>query len=320
MKRNILETIGQTPLVQLNKLVESIDATVCAKLEFFNPGLSTKDRIVMKIITDAEERGLINGESTLIDATSGNTGISIAMAAKVKGYKCILCVKDSIAEEKMQMLKSLEAEVVLCPAGVDPEHPDSYYSKAEELSDTIPNAFYVNQNFNPLNKQAHYETTGPEIWKQSQGKVTHLIASCSTGGTLSGSGRFLKEMNSDIKVYGVDTEGSVLKPFHEHGTFEHVAVGSSKISGVGKNIITDNVDFEIIDEFIRVDVKGSTILTKRLLREDGIWAGHSSGAVLQALFDIKDTLKNEDLVVLIFPDHGSRYVHKLYNNGLSTHC
>ncbi|MDX1685664.1 MAG: cysteine synthase family protein, partial [Saprospiraceae bacterium] len=229
---------------------------------------------------------------------------------------CILCVKDSIAEEKHQMLKSLEAEVVLCPAGVDPEHPESYYSKALELSETIPNAFYINQNFNPLNKQAHYETTGPEIWSQSKGRVTHLIASCSTGGTLSGTGRFLKEQNPLVKVYGVDTEGSVLKPFHEQGTYDKATIGSSKISGVGKNIITDNVDFELIDSFIRVDVKGSTRLTKQLIKDEGIWAGHSSGAVLQALFDISDSLTKDDFVVLIFPDHGSRYVHKLYNNGL----
>lgn len=316
MKNNILETIGETPLVRLNKLVDSIEATVCAKLEFFNPGLSTKDRIVMKIITEAEKNGLIQPGATLIDATSGNTGISIAMVAKVKGYKCILCVKDSIAEEKHQMLKSLEAEVRLCPAKADPESPESYYSQAQHLADTIPGAYYVNQNFNPLNKQAHYETTGPEIWRQTDGKVTHLIASCSTGGTLSGSGRFLKEMNPNIKIYGVDTEGSVLKPYHEHGSFDESKVGSSKISGVGKNIITENVDFEIINEFIRVDVKGSTRLIKELIKQEGIWAGHSSGAVLRALFDIKDTLKPDDFVVLIFPDHGSRYIHKLYNNGM----
>lgn len=312
MKNNILETIGETPLVKLNKIVESIDATVCAKLEFFNPGLSTKDRIVMKIIEDAERQNLINGHTTLIDATSGNTGISIAMAARVKGYKCILCVKDTIAKEKYQLLKSLDAEIVLCPASASPEDPDSYYSQATALSESIPGAFYVNQNFNPLNKQAHYETTGPEIWQQTDGKVTHLIASCSTGGTLSGSGRYLKEKNPDIKVYGVDTEGSVLKPYHEQGEYDEEKVSSSKISGVGKNIITDNVDFDVIDRFIRVDVAGSTELTKKLIVEEGIWAGHSSGAVLQALFDIQDELKSDDLVVLVFPDHGSRYMQKLF--------
>jgi len=314
MKTNILELIGNTPLVKLNKIVASIDAQVYAKLEYYNPSLSTKDRIALKIITDAESKGLLKKGGTLVEATSGNTGASIALISQVKGYKCVLCVKDTISKEKYNLLKTLGAKLVLCPANVMPDHPDSYYSKAKAIVDKTPDAYYVNQNFNKLNKQAHYETTGKEIWEQTNGKVTYLIAAASTGGTISGIGTYLKEKNPEIKIIGVDTKESILKHYHENNEFDKNKMYRSGIEGVGKNIITGNFDFDIIDEFVYVDKEDSAENVRKLVLDDGIWAGHSSGAALQGLFNIKNRLNKNDLVVVIFSDHGSRYLSKIFSN------
>jgi len=314
MKTNILELIGNTPLVKLNKIVASLDAQVYAKLEYYNPSLSTKDRIALKIITDAESKGLLKKGGTLVEATSGNTGASIALISQVKGYKCVLCVKDTISKEKYNLLKTFGAKLVLCPANVMPDHPDSYYSKAEAIVDKTPDAYYVNQNFNKLNKQAHYETTGKEIWEQTNGKVTYLIAAASTGGTISGVGTYLKEKNPGIKIIGVDTKESILKHYHENNDFDKNKMYRSGIEGVGKNIITGNFDFDIIDEFIYVDKEDSAENVRKLVLDDGIWAGHSSGAALQGLFNIKNRLNKNDFVVVIFSDHGSRYLSKIFSN------
>ncbi len=322
MKSNILDLIGNTPLVKLNKTASFTGAQVYAKLEFFNPGLSTKDRIVWRIVEDAESKGLIGKGGTLVEATSGNTGISIAVIAGLRGYKCILCVKDTITEAKHSLLKSMGAELVLCPSDVPPDDPRSYYSKAKEIAGQMPGAFYVNQNFNPLNTQAHYETTGKEIWQQTAGKITHLISACSTGGTISGTGKYLKEQNPDVRIIGVDTRSSLLKFYHEHGYLEKNKKYKADVVGVGKNIITGNLDLDVIDEFVYVDRESSIAYAKELMRSDGIWAGHSSGAVLQGLFEIKDRLDKDALVVLIFSDHGSRYLSgsgknaKVQSNGI----
>ncbi len=309
---NILGLIGHTPLVQLNKTTAEIPAKVYAKLEFFNPTLSTKDRIVQRIIEDAELKGLIKRGSVLVEATSGNTGISIAVLSRIKGYKCILCVKDTIANEKLEFLKTLTEEIVVCPANVLPDHPESYYSKAKEIVKNTPGAYYINQNFNPLNLQTHYNTTGREIWEAMRGEITHLIAAGSTGGTISGIGKFLKEQNPDIKVIGVDTQDSILKYYHEHRTFDPHKRYRSGIPGVGKNIITGNFDFDIIDEFVIVDKENSAHWAKKLLLEDGIWAGQSSGATLHGLWNVRERLNENDRVVVIFPDHGSRYLTDMY--------
>ncbi|HHH53642.1 MAG TPA: cysteine synthase family protein [Bacteroidetes bacterium] len=314
MKTNILSLIGNTPLVKLNNTAKEMKGEVFAKLEFYNPTLSTKDRIALKIIEDAESKGLLKEGSILVEATSGNTGVSIAMISGIKGYKCILCVKDSISKEKYNLLKTMGAELVLCPSNVMPDHPDSYYSKAKSIAENTPNAYYVNQNFNKLNMLAHYETTGKEIWEQTKGKITYLIAAGSTGGTISGTGKYLKEKNPDIKVIGVDTKESILKYYHENGEFDNEKIYKSGIEGVGKNIITGNFDFDIIDEFIYVDKEESAEYARKLVLEDGIWAGHSSGAALQGLFEIKDRLNKNDLVVVIFSDHGSRYLSKIFSN------
>jgi cystathionine beta-synthase len=313
MKENILHLIGNTPLVKLNNMVRELKPEVFAKLEFYNPSLSTKDRIVKNIIDQAEAEGLIEKGGTLVEATSGNTGASLAMLARVRGYQCILCVKDTVAKEKVQMLKTFGAEIVLCPANVLPDHPDSYYSKAKSIAEHTENAFYVNQNFNTLNRSAHYHGTGKEIWEQTAGKVTHLIASGSTGGTISGAGRYLKEKNPDIKVIGTDTKDSLLKHFHENHSYDKNKIYKSEIEGVGKNIVTGNFDFDIIDEFIYVTKEESAACSRKLVLEDGIWAGHSSGATLQALSTISDHLTEKDTVVLVFSDHGSRYLSKIYN-------
>ncbi len=314
MKTNILTLIGNTPMVQLNKITSGIRGKVFAKLEFYNPTLSTKDRIVLRIIEEAESKQLLKKGGVLVEATSGNTGASVAMLAGVKGYRCILCVKDTIAKEKYNMLRAMGAELVLCPSNVMPDHPDSYYSKAKSIVANTPNAYYVNQNFNKLNMLAHYESTGKEIWNQTNGKVTHLIAAASTGGTITGIGKYLKEKNPEVKVIGVDTVDSILKYYHENRKFDKNKIYKSGIEGVGKNIITGNFDFDIIDEFIYVDKEKSAENVRNLVLTDGIWAGHSSGAALQGLFEIKDRLSEKDLAVVVFSDHGSRYLSKVFSD------
>ena len=311
---NILETIGKTPLIRLNNVTAHIPATVYAKVEAFNPGLSAQDRIPLHMIERAERLGYLKPGGTIVDATSGNTGFSLAMVAAIKGYKCVLTVTSKISEDKMNNLKAMGAEVVLCPQDAKPNDPNSYYRKAEQLTKEIPGAFYVNQNFNPDNGEAHYLSTGPEIWEQTNGRVTWLIGSASTGGTLCGTGRYLREQNPNLKMVAVDAYGSVLKKYHETGIYDESEIYSYRIEGTGKNIIPANVDFELIDRFVKVTDKDSALRARELARQEGLLVGYSSGAALQCLEQIKGELKEEDLVVLLFADHGSKYVSKIFND------
>ncbi len=311
---NILETIGNTPMVRLNKTTSHIAAKVYVKLECFNPGLSAKDRIALHIIERAERLGHLKPGGTVVDATSGNTGFSLAMVAALKGYGCILTVTSKISEDKIANLKAMGAEVILCPQDVRPDDPRSYYSMAKSIAAKTKGAFYVNQNFNPDNAEAHYFSTGPEIWDQTEGKIDWLIGSASTGGTLCGSGKYLKELNPDLKIIAVDAFGSALKKYHETGVYDEKEVYSYRIEGTGKNIIPENIDFNLINEFVKVTDKDSAFRARELARTEGIMAGYSSGACLQCLEQIKDRLKPEDVVVLIFADHGSKYVSKFYSD------
>lgn len=312
---NILETIGKTPLVRLNNVVSHIPATVYAKLEAFNPGLSAKDRIALHMIERAERLGKLKPGGTVVDATSGNTGFSLAMVCAIKGYRCVLTVTSKISEDKLNNLRAMGAEVILCPQDVKPDDPRSYYRRAEQLSKEIPGAYYINQNFNPENGEAHYLSTGPEIWEQTQGQVTWIIGSASTGGTLCGSSRYLREQNPNIRVVAVDAYGSVLKKYHETGVYDEQEVYPYRIEGTGKNIIPANVDFEMIDRFVKVTDQDSAIKARAIARVEGILAGYSSGATLQCLEQIKGELTEKDVVVVIFADHGCKYVSKVFNDG-----
>jgi cystathionine beta-synthase len=315
---NILETIGKTPLVRLNQIVSHIPATVYAKMESFNPGLSAKDRIALHMIERAERIGKLKPGGTIVDATSGNTGFSLAMVAAMKGYKCILTVTSKISEDKVAALQAMGAEVVRCPQEVKPDDPRSYYSMAQSIARETPNSFYINQNYNTQNAEAHYLSTGPEIWEQTQGQITYLIGSASTGGTLCGSGRYLKEQNENLQVIAVDAYGSVLQKYHETGIYDEKEIYAYPIEGTGKNIIPANIDFELIEEFIKVGNKNSALKARELARKDGIFAGYSSGAALQCLEQIKDRLTADDVVVLIFADHGSKYVSKVFSDAWMT--
>lgn len=312
---NILQTVGNTPLVKLNTFSRLMGCTVLGKIESFNPGLSAKDRIAMEVISQAEKEGKVKPGGTIIESTSGNTGYSIAMACIVLGYKCILTITDKSSEEKIATLKALGARVIVCPSSVKSDDPLSYYSQADRLNKEIPNSFYVNQYFNGANTIAHYKSTGPEIWDQTGGKVTHYIATCGTGGTISGAAKYLKEQNPDVKIIGVDAEGSVLKKYFETGELDRSEIHPYMLEGVGKNIIPSNVHFELIDQFVKVDDKSSAFRARQLVKREGIFAGYSSGAVIQSLFQIKKQFKPDDVVVLLFADHGSKYLSKIYNNG-----
>ena len=311
---NILETIGNTPLIKLNKVAAEIPALVLAKVETFNPGHSIKDRMALKMLEDGEKRGDIQPGGTIIECTSGNTGMGLALAAVVKGYKCIFTTSDKQSKEKFDMLRALGAEVIVCPTNVGPEDPRSYYSVAERLSKEIPNSYWCNQYDNLSNSQAHYESTGPEIWKQTEGKITHLIVGVGTGGTISGTARFLKEQNPDIKIWGVDTYGSVFKKYHETGEFDEKEIYPYITEGIGEDILPKNVDFSLIDHFEKVTDKDGAIMTRRIAREEGIMLGYSCGSAMAGLVQLKDRLTKDDVVVIIFHDHGSRYVGKLYND------
>lgn len=311
---NIIETVGNTPLVRLNKVVEGIPATVLAKVDSVNPGNSIKDRIAIKMIEDAEKAGLIKPGGTIVEATSGNTGMGLALVAISKGYKCIFVTSDKQSKEKMDILKAVGAEVIVCPTDVAADDPRSYYSVAKKIADETPNAFYGNQYYNKSNQRAHYESTGPEIWKQTEGKITHLVVGVGTGGTISGTGKYLKEQNPNIKIWGVDTYGSALKAFHETGKFDEKEVYSYITEGIGEDIIPDNIDFSVIDYFEKVTDKDGALMARRITREEGIFVGYSAGSAVQGLLQLKDKLTKDDLVVVIFHDHGSRYVAKLYND------
>lgn len=322
---SILASIGNTPLVKLQGISKSLNTSVYAKLEGLNPGLSIKDRTVLCMIEQAESEGKITpGVSTIVEASSGNTGYSLAMICGIKGYKCIVTIKDKASKEKINMIKAMGAEVVLCPSGVKPEDPNSYYSKAKTISERIENGFYINQNFNLYNQKAHYKTTGPEIWEQTKGEITYLISPASTGGTISGIAKFLKEKNSNIKVISADSEGSVLKKYHETNEYDTSLKKKTWLEGVGKDIIPPNISMEHIDEFLIVNDERSVENIIHLAKTEGIMAGGSSGAAMEALCQIKDRLTPDDVVVLVFSDHGSKYLSKFYDtewqvdNGVET--
>jgi cystathionine beta-synthase len=313
---NILQLVGQTPLVKLHKITKNFQGKFYAKLEAFNPGHSAKDRIALHIIEDAEKKGIIKKGSTIVETTSGNTGFSLAMISIVKGYKCILAVSDKSSIDKIDMLRSMGAEVHICPAYVAPDDPQSYYSVAKAIHKKTKNSVYINQYFNELNIEAHYRTTGPEIWEQTDGKITHLIVASGTGGTISGSGKYLKEQNPNIKIMGVDAIGSVLKKYHETGVFDKGEISPYKIEGLGKNLIPSATDFDVIDIYEKVSDKESALTAREIVKKEGIFAGYTSGAVVQATkqFAAQNYFDKDSVVVLIFPDHGSRYMNKIYSD------
>lgn len=311
---NITEAIGNTPMVRLNKVVADIPATVVAKVEYFNPGNSIKDRIGLNMILDAEKKGILKPGGTIVEGTSGNTGMGLALVAIARGYKCIFTTTDKQSKEKVDILRAVGAEVEVCPTNVEPDDPRSYYSRAKQISEETPNSLYVNQYFNLSNREAHYHSTGPEIWKQTEGKITHLVVGVGTGGTISGTGRYLKEQNPDIKLIGVDTYGSTLKEYHETGKIDKDAIYSYITEGIGEDIIPDNIDFSIIEKFVKVTDKDGALATRELAREEGLFVGYSCGSALCGVRQIKEELTENDLVVVIFHDHGSRYVGKVYND------
>lgn len=313
-KNNILETIGNTPLVKLEKTVSDVNALVLAKVETFNPGHSTKDRMALKMLEVAEAEGKIKPGGTIIECTSGNTGMGLALAACVKGYKTILTTSDKQSQEKFDILRAVGAEVIVCPTNVAPDDPKSYYSVAEKLSKEIPNSVWLNQYDNLANRQAHYESTGPEIWKQTDGKITHFVVGVGTGGTISGVGKYLKEKNPNIKIWGIDTYGSVFKKYHETGEFDEKEIYSYITEGIGEDILPKNVDFDLIDHFEKVSDKDGAVLARRLAKEEGLLLGYSAGSALGGILQMKDQLSEDDVVVVLFHDHGSRYIGKIYND------
>jgi cystathionine beta-synthase len=310
---NILEAIGNTPMVRLNKIIGDTPATVLAKVETFNPGNSIKDRMALKMIEDAEKAGLIKPGGTIIEGTSGNTGMGLAIAAIVKGYKCIFTTTDKQSKEKVDALRAFGAEVIVCPTNVEPEDPNSYYSVAKRLNKEIENSFYPNQYDNLSNRTAHYEQTGPEIWEQTEGKITHLVVGSGTGGTITGTGMYLKEKNPNIKIWGIDTYGSALKKFHETGVLDQDEIHSYVTEGIGEDFIPENYDFSIIDHFEKVTDKDAAVYTRDICLQEGIWVGNSAGAAVAGLVQLKDQLTKDDVVVIIFHDHGSRYIGKMFN-------
>ncbi|MEK6476948.1 cystathionine beta-synthase [Catalinimonas sp. 4WD22] len=312
---SIIETIGDTPLIKLNKVTEGIEGTILVKVEYFNPGNSVKDRIAIKMVEDAEKAGMIKPGGTIIEGTSGNTGMGLALAAIAKGYKCIFTLADKQSQEKIDILRAVGAEVVVCPTNVSPDDPRSYYSVAKKLNETIPNSFYPNQYDNLSNWKAHYETTGPEIWEQTEGKITHFAAGVGTGGTVSGVSKYLKEQSDKVFTLGIDTYGSVFKKYKETGEFDDNEVFPYLTEGIGEDIIPKNVNFDLIDEFVKVTDKDAAIMARRLSREEGLFVGWSCGsAVFGALKYARKHLKKDDLMVIILPDHGTRYLGKIYND------
>jgi len=312
--KNILETIGNTPLVKLNKIVKDLPCDVYAKVETFNPGNSIKDRMAIKMIEDAEKDGRLKPGGTIIEGTSGNTGMGLAIGAVIKGYKCIFTTTDKQSKEKVDALRAFGAEVIVCPTDVDPEDPRSYYSVSSRLVNEIPNAWKPNQYDNLSNTQAHYEQTGPEIWDQTDGKVTHLVVGVGTGGTICGTGKFLKEKNPKVQVLGIDTYGSVFKKYKETGIFDKNEIYPYITEGIGEDFLPANVDFNIIDHFEKVTDKDAAIMTRRIPKEEGIFAGNSAGSALAGLLQMKDKFKKGDVVVVIFHDHGTRYMGKMFND------
>lgn len=311
---NILETIGNTPLIKLNKITKDIPATVLAKVDYFNPGNSIKDRMALKMIEVAEKEGHLKPGGTIIECTSGNTGMGLALAACVKGYKCIFTTTDKQSKEKMDILKAVGAEVIVCPTNVEPDDPRSYYSVARRLAKEIPNSFHCNQYDNLANRQAHYESTGPEIWKQTEGRITHLVCTAGTGGTVTGTAQYLKEMNPGIQVWAIDVYGSLLTKYFRTGEIDMNEVHPYISEGFGEDFVPENYNMSVIDHFEQVTDKDGAIMARRLAKEEGMFCGYSAGSCLQGLMQLKDRLNKDDVVVCIFHDHGSRYVAKIYND------
>ena len=314
IKNNILETIGNTPLIRLNKITKGLPCQVLAKVEYFNPGNSIKDRMALKMLQVAEEEGKIKPGGTIIEGTSGNTGMGLALAACVKGYKCIFTTTDKQSKEKADILKAVGAEVIVCPTNVDPEDPRSYYSVSKRLATEVANSWYVNQYDNLANRDAHYEQTGPEIWRQTDGKITHLVVATGTGGTIVGAGKFLKEKNPDIQVWAIDSYGSLLKKYFDTGELDQQEVYPYISEGFGEDFVPLNYDMRVIDLFEKVTDKDGAVMARRIAKEEGLFCGYSAGSCLQGLMQLKGNLKKDDLVVCIFHDHGSRYVAKIYND------
>src|SRR4026208_2607092 len=307
----ILDAIGDTPMVRLYRITKDVSATVLAKVETFNPGNSIKDRMALKMVEDAERAGLLKPGGTIIEGTSGNTGMGLAIAAVVKGYKCIVTTTDKQSKEKVDALKAFGAEVIVCPTNVDPEDPRSYYSVSSRLEKEVPDSWKANQYDNLSNTAAHYEQTGPEIWEQTGGRVTHLVSGVGTGGTISGVGRYLKDRNPAIKVWGIDTYGSVFKKFKETGIFDKNEIYPYSTEGIGEDFLPKNVDFDVIDHFEKVTDRDAAVMTRRIVREEGIFAGNSAGAAMAGLLQMRDRFRAGETVVVIFHDHGSRYLGKM---------
>jgi cystathionine beta-synthase len=314
IKNNILETIGNTPMIRLNKVTRGIPCTVVAKVDYFNPGNSIKDRMALKMVEVAEQEGKLKPGGTIIEGTSGNTGMGLALAAVVKGYKCIFVTTDKQSKEKADILKAVGAEVIVCPTNVIPEDPMSYYSVAKRLAKEIPNAYHMNQYDNLANRLAHYETTGPEIWNQTDGRVTHLVCTAGTGGTITGVGQYLKEKNKDIQIWAIDVYGSLLTKYFRTGEVDMKEVHPYISEGFGEDFVPQNYDMSVIDHFEQVTDKDGAVMARRLAKEEGLFCGYSAGSCLQGLLQLKNRLKKDDLVVCILHDHGSRYVAKIYND------
>lgn len=314
IKNNILETIGNTPLIRLNKITRSLPCTVVAKVDYFNPGNSIKDRMALKMVEIAEQEGKLKPGGTIIEGTSGNTGMGLALAAVVKGYKCIFVTTDKQSKEKADILKAVGAEVIVCPTNVAPDDPRSYYSVAARLAKEVPNSYHMNQYDNLANRLAHYETTGPEIWNQTDGKITHLVCTAGTGGTITGTAKYLKEKNPNIQIWAIDVYGSLLTKYFRTGEIDMSEVHPYISEGFGEDFVPKNYDMSVIDHFEQVTDKDGAVMARRLAKEEGLFCGYSAGSCLQGLMQLKDRLKKDDLVVCILHDHGSRYVGKIYND------
>jgi cystathionine beta-synthase len=316
INKNILELVGQTPIVQLNKITKDLKGSYFAKLESFNPGHSAKDRIAIHIIENAERKGIIKPGDTIVETTSGNTGFSLAMISMVKGYRCVLAVSSKSSQDKIDMLETMGAEVHLCPANVAADDPRSYYEVAKRIHKETPDSVYINQYFNELNSEAHYHSTGPEIWEQTEGKVTHVVVASGTGGTISGIGKYLKEQNKNIKMLAVDAFGSILKKYHETREIDENEIYPYRIEGLGKNLIPTATNFDVIDVYEKVTDKDAALKARELVTKEGIFPGYTSGAVMQATeqYANKGYFNDDSFVVLVFPDHGSRYMNKIYSN------